>query len=299
MTRPSSFIAAVALVLAAAGVAAAQATGTDAAADATLPLPIPQVWDTAYLMLIEANPDYRPTSDEAFQAVLQAHFQYQLRLIADGRTIRGGPLVGVEGASLVGMTVLRAGSADEAEAIAAADPAVAAGLFRAMTRTWTTPAAPPVPAADPADVATIEGIMHAFYDVINGPPGQARQWDRDRTLYMPGAMFVSMSERDGRPVATPMTPEGYRQAVDGPFVAEGAYEVETGSRIERFGNVAQVRSVGEFRRSPDGPVLSRYVNYVLLYWDGDRWWISGSVWDEERPGHEIPAEWYSSDEEAP
>jgi uncharacterized protein YciI len=245
-------------------------------------------------MLIEANPDYRPTPDHPVQSTLQSHFQYQLRLIADGHTLRGGPLVQAAEAPLVGITLLRAASLADAEAIAGADPAVAAGLFRASVRTWTTPAAPPMPDPDPADVATIEGIMHAYYDVINGPPGQPRQWERDRTLYMPGAMFVSMSEGDGRPVATLMTPEDYRHGVDAGFVEQGAFEVETGSRIERFGNVAQVRSVGEFRRSPDGPILARYVNYVHLYWDGSRWWISGAVWDEERPNAQIPSDWVGS-----
>jgi uncharacterized protein YciI len=279
------------LLTAVAATAAAQEPVGSTPVGAAEPLPIPEAWDTAYVMLVEANPDWRPPSEEASQSVLQAHFQYQLRLIADGRTSRGGPLVQVPDAPLVGMTVLRAASLAEAEAIAGADPAVRAGMFRATVRTWTTPAAPPTPAADPADVSTIAGIMHAYYDVINGPPGQPRQWERDRTLYMPGAMFVSMSEQDGRPVVTPMTPQGYRENAGPYFLEYGAYEVEVGSRIERFGNVAQVRTVGEFRHSPDSPVLARYVNYVLLYWDGTRWWISGAIWDEERPGTEIPGDW--------
>jgi proline iminopeptidase len=137
------------------------------------PLPMPEAWDTSYVLLLEANPTYQPASQEVMQAMLQAHLQYQLRLNADGRTLMGGPLVREEGTPLAGMTVLRAASREEAEAIARADPGVAGGLFNASVRTWTTAGTPPSPEPDPADVATIEGIMHACYDVINGPPGAA------------------------------------------------------------------------------------------------------------------------------
>jgi hypothetical protein len=160
-------------------------------------------------------------------------------------------------------------------------------------------AAAQMPAADSADVRTIEGIVNAYYDVINGPPGAPRQWRRDSTLYMPAATFVSMGERDGKPVVSVMTPEEYRRATNGSFVEKGFFETEIGHRIERFGNVAQVRSVYETRHVAKGPLLGRGVNYLMLYWDGARWWISGAVWDDERPGTRLPASWVGRNERAP
>ncbi|MBA3555542.1 MAG: hypothetical protein M3Q93_11620 [Gemmatimonadota bacterium] len=164
---------------------------------------------------------------------------------------------------------------------------------------WPAIAAGQLPAADPADVRTIESIVHAFYAVINGPPGAPRQWRRDSTLYMPGARFVAMAERGGRPAADVMTPEEFRRAVDRGFVEEGFFETEIGHRIERFGNVAQVRSVYETRRAAKGPVTSRGVNYLLLYWDGTRWWITGAVWDDERPNNKLPGAWIGRRERVP
>jgi uncharacterized protein YciI len=298
--RLAGLVAGLGLVHLGASLLAAQERENVPAAPAAAPLPMPQTWDTSYVMLLDANPAYRPASAEARQAVLQQHLQYQLRLIADGRTVLGGPLAQVPGAPLVGMTVLRAASLEEAEAIAHTDPGVAGGLFNVSVRTWTTAGTPRPPEPDAADVATLEGIMHAYYDVINGPPGQPRQWERDRTLYMPGARFVAMLEdEEGNPAPRLLTPEEYQRWTDAGFVAEGAHETETGSRVERWGNIAQVRSVGEFRRRPGGPVLDRYVNYVLLYWDGSRWWIHGAVWDTERPGKEIPEEWVGVQERVP
>jgi hypothetical protein len=120
-----------------------------------------------------------------------------------------------------------------------------------------------MPPGNPADVGTVEGIVAAFYDVINGPPGTPRQWRRDSTLYMPKATFVSMGEKNGKPVPTVMTPEEFRRAVNTELVEQGFFETEIGHRVERFGNVAQVRSVYEMRRTPRGALLGRGVNYLL------------------------------------
>lgn len=48
-----------------------------------------------------------------------------------------------------------------------------------------------------SDVATIDGIVKAYYDVISGPAGRPRQWARDRTLYIPDVRFVSVEEKPG------------------------------------------------------------------------------------------------------
>jgi len=161
------------------------------------------------------------------------------------------------------------------------------------------PAAAQMPPADPADVGSIAGIMHAWYDVINGPPGAPRQWGRDSTLYTAGATFVSLDQREGKSAATIYTPEQYRQAVNASFVKNGFYEIEVGSRIERFGNIAHVRSVYETRRTADGPVTSRGVNLILLYWDGTRWWITGAVWEDEHDATTLPRSWIGAHEEVP
>ena len=147
------------------------------------------------------------------------------------------------------------------------------------------------PVADSADVSSIEGIVRAYYEVICGPPGAPRQWRRDSTLYMPGATFVAMNVRNGQPAASIMTPEEFRQRTNASFVKNGFYETEIGSRIERFGNVAQVRSAYETRTVEGGPLTGRGVNYLMVYWDGKRWWIAGAVWDDERPGTTLPEEW--------
>lgn len=162
----------------------------------------------------------------------------------------------------------------------------------------SVPAVSAQPVANPADVATIEAIVRTSYEVISGAAGVPRQWRRDSTLYAPGTTFTAMSIRDGKPHATTMTPEEYRRASND-FLTSGFFESEIGSRIERFGNVAIVRSAYETRRTADGPVTARGVNYFTLFWDGTRWWISGMVWDGERPNNRLPAEWIGRQERSP
>jgi len=147
------------------------------------------------------------------------------------------------------------------------------------------------PAAAPADVGSIADIVRVSYEVFSGPAGAPRQWRRDSTLYMPGATFVSVDAPNGKVKVTIMTPDEYRRTNNAEFVKNGIFETEIGRRIERYSNVAEVRSVTVARTTPNGPVNGRWVNYFHLYWDGSRWWIASMVWDRERPGHLIPKEW--------
>lgn len=164
-------------------------------------------------------------------------------------------------------------------------------LLAVLGSTGAVRAQSPLPPADPADVGSIAAIVKASYEVISGPAGTPRQWRRDSTLYSPGALFIATSVNGGKTRVRTMTPEQYRRASDARMVKEGVIEREIGSHVERFGNVAQVRSAYEIRRSEDGPVEARGVNYFSLYWDGSRWWISGMSWDDERPDNPIPPAW--------
>ena len=146
------------------------------------------------------------------------------------------------------------------------------------------------------DVGSIEGIVRASYEVISGPAGAPRDWRRDSTLYAPNATFTALSEVEGKPVATSVTAEEYRRMVNGRLVANGLFQRQIGARIERFGNVAVVRSVYELRRSAAGPVHQRGVNYFTVYFDGTRWWITSMVWDEERPHNPLPKTWVGKTE---
>jgi hypothetical protein len=142
------------------------------------------------------------------------------------------------------------------------------------------------------DVATIDGIVKAFYDVISGPSGQARQWARDQTLYIPDIRFVAMSEdKKGQPRAHIMSHQQYVDAADGFMVKEGFYESEIHRVTQRFGHIAHVFSTYESRQKAGGPVTARGINSLELFYDGKRWWVASNTWDDERPDNPLPAEY--------
>ena len=172
---------------------------------------------------------------------------------------------------------------------------LAAGPLGAPILAAQAPVRSPVPVATvparPEDVASIDAIIAAFYDVISGPAGQPRQWSRDRSLYIPGVRFVSTGydPQDHRTVSV-MDHQQFVDATDSGFVARGFYETEVHRVTHRVNDIVHVFSTYEMRTTPDGAVFGRGVNSIELYWDGSRWWIAGAVWIDEAPGHLLPAE---------
>jgi hypothetical protein len=172
-------------------------------------------------------------------------------------------------------------------------------LFAAFCLAWVsalsaqqaaTPAHVEVPTieARSLDVSTIDGIMKAFYEVISGPPGQPRQWSRDRTLYIPDIRFVAMSEdKDGNAKAHVVTHQQFVDSADPQMVKEGFYETEINRVTESFGHIAHVFSTYETREKSGGAVNERGINSVELFFDGKRWWIASVCWDDERADNPI------------
>ena len=144
--------------------------------------------------------------------------------------------------------------------------------------------------ADPADVESIDAIVAAVYDVISGAAGEARDWDRWRSLFLPDARLIPIVAVQGGS-ADPrfMTPEDYVTR-SGPFLEEnGFFEVEVSRTQESFGAIAHLFSTYESRRTEaDEEPFARGINSFQLMNDGSRWWVVNIMWDSERPGNAIP-----------
>lgn len=161
------------------------------------------------------------------------------------------------------------------------------------------PAAPAAHAADKvhvatvppraADVGTIDGVVKAYYEVVSGPPGQARDWARDRTLYVANVRFVMVTVgKDGKPSLNVMSHQEYVDGSDA-MLRKGFFEKEIKRETWQWGSLAQVRSSYETRHAPDGPVVGRGVNTLELVHDGTRWWVAAATWQDENPALVLPA----------
>lgn len=145
--------------------------------------------------------------------------------------------------------------------------------------------------ARPADVASLDAILASLYDVISGGAGQKRDWDRFRSLFVPGARLIPTGGPAGQPVtARVWTVEEYVQRAAPGLEANGFYEREIGRTVDTFGHVTHVFSAYDSKRTPaDAAPFQRGINSIQLLDDGTRWWVVSIYWDAERPDNPIPA----------
>src|SRR5437667_8384176 len=148
-----------------------------------------------------------------------------------------------------------------------------------------------VAAANPADVASIDAIIAAAYDGISGPAGEKRDWERERSLFYPGARLIPTAKPGANDDLAPqmLDVDGFIARVEPYFAEHGFYEKEIARRIEQFGRIAHVWSIYESRHKPGDPELfMRGINSIQLFYDGSRWWIVSIYWQQESTEHPIP-----------
>jgi hypothetical protein len=167
------------------------------------------------------------------------------------------------------------------------------GIAQSAAQSSAPPAAPSVQAkAD--DVQSIESILAATYDVISGPAGKKRDWDRFRSLFYPGARLIPTGKRPAETEvrARVLSPDDYVDR-SAPFLEkEGFFERGVSNKVDHYGNIAHVFSTYESRhKAEDAQPFQRGINSFQLVNDGKRWWIMSIMWQAETPDTPIPAEY--------
>lgn len=158
------------------------------------------------------------------------------------------------------------------------------------------------------DVETIDGIIAAVYDVISGPAGQKRDWERMRTLFAPGARLMPTApvRPQGAAPDAPLTGDEPHAVqvldVDGYIARAGKYleengffESESARRVETYGHIAHAWSTYESRHKRNDPEpFARGINSIQLMHDGRRWWLLTIFWEAETPRTPIPEKYLKS-----
>lgn len=142
------------------------------------------------------------------------------------------------------------------------------------------------------DVVSPEAIVEAAYASIARRPGEPFDWDRFRSLFLPGARLVPNTEQTGGEFRV-LTPEEFIAWVDGFSDIEspedqGLVEEQVAVRIERYGDIAHAFSTYQMRFWDSDEILARGINSFQLVRNADRWWIAGIVWDDESGAGPIP-----------
>lgn len=155
------------------------------------------------------------------------------------------------------------------------------------------------PAADPADVESLDAIMAAVYEVISGPAGEERDWDRFRSLFTPGARLIPVGRRsaDASPEAFVWTVDEYIERAAPGLMSSGFFEDEIGRTTEHYGAVTHAFSSYQSKRTEDGDVFARGINSFQLLNDGTRWWVVSIYWQAETPNNPIPDQYIGFERE--
>lgn len=143
------------------------------------------------------------------------------------------------------------------------------------------------------DLSTIDGILKALYETISGPAGQARDWERFRSLFVPGARLIpARVDTQGKATTRAFDVEGFIKAAEPYYLKNGFFEQEISRRMERFGNIAHVFSTYESRnKASDAKPFARGINSIQLFWNGSQWQIVTIYWEGERPNLPIPKQY--------
>ena len=145
-----------------------------------------------------------------------------------------------------------------------------------------------------SDVESIDAIIAAAYDVISGPAGQKRDWNRERSLFYPGARLIPTAKPGANDGLAPqiLDVDGFIARVEPYFAEHGFFETEIARRTEQFGHIAHVWRTYESRHSADDPnPFMRGINSFQLFYDGNRWWIVNIFWQQESAEDPIPEEY--------
>lgn len=128
------------------------------------------------------------------------------------------------------------------------------------------------------DVATLDGIIKAYYEVISGPAGESADVDRDHSLHHPDAwVAIAGVDSTGTPRVNVISLADYHGANE--RRQEGFWEWETDRVVRQSGNMTHVWSSFASARTEDGEPFAHGVNSITLFHDGERWWIMGWMFD--------------------
>lgn len=141
--------------------------------------------------------------------------------------------------------------------------------------------------ADPADVATIDALVKAYYESVSGHPGQ-RDGQRMLSLFIEGGK-ISMDVSGDEP--THQLAEDYLATDRFLTIEKDFFEREISRDTQRFGRMANVISTYGISDALDNHnYTARGVTVFQLVYHRERWWILSTLWQRESPELPLPPE---------
>jgi hypothetical protein len=150
------------------------------------------------------------------------------------------------------------------------------------------------------DLSTVNGIIHSLYDVISGPAGQERNWNDFRNLFAENAwMYIAVPSDDSGTVLKSITPEEYAQRNQTRLSDIGFNEEELYRITNTYGAGTQIFSTYEshFTNKNGEEEITKGINNIQLYFDGERYFIVSIFWDANAKNIEVPDRYLPKDKD--
>lgn len=161
-------------------------------------------------------------------------------------------------------------------------------LVLAVTLSLVAAAALPAPAPAQTTLETPEGLIQEIYDLVTFPAGTTPDWDAVRDLFIPEAIVVLRTSRDG---ATVFSVDGFVQDfvtfIDQANVQESGFtERILDTRSFVWGDIAHVLVLFDSDIPGDGREPRAGIDSFQLIKRDGRWWIASIT--NERPSADRP-----------
>ena len=139
------------------------------------------------------------------------------------------------------------------------------------------------------DVKSADAIIAALYDVISGPAGEKRDWDRMKSLFIPEGRLMPTGKGPNGVGYRLWTVQEYIDQAGTGLEANGFFEVEISRKSESYGTISHVFSTYESRRTlADEKPFARGINSIQLMKDDHRWYIMNIMWMGETEAYPLP-----------
>lgn len=148
------------------------------------------------------------------------------------------------------------------------------------------------------NLTTVDGIVHALYDAISGPVGEERNWNKFRNLFDENArMYSTVPVKDSITALRCITPQEYAERNKTRFADIGFYEEELYRIANTFGAGTQILSTYElhFTNKDGEQEITKGINNIQLYFDGERYFIVSVFWDANSKNIEVPERYLPKD----
>lgn len=146
--------------------------------------------------------------------------------------------------------------------------------------------------AQDQEIDPIDTTIQVLYEVISGPAGEDRDWDRMRNLFAKDAQLIPSGNTPEGTKFRRLSIDDYIKLVGPELVEGGFFENEINRETEVYGSLAHVWSTYESRKKEDDKKpMARGINSIQLFNNGNRWFIMSVYWLSEDKDTPIPDEY--------